>query len=96
MNMEIQAKFDELAKQFNVNAEAVKRMTDGVLSRIEYFGKERFVALSSEEQRAVLHEAVIHWFNAQQKLTNDYLMNRNGCRDRLQKEVWNEIKKSQK
>lgn len=93
MDMNIQAQFEAIAKQFNVNQEALERMCNGVVSRIKYFGIERFKKLNEEEQRKVLMEAVQHWFAAQQKITNDYLMNRNGCREKLQNQVWKEIQK---
>ncbi|AUE22666.1 hypothetical protein Ah1_00125 [Aeromonas phage Ah1] len=96
MDMAIQAQFDAIAKQFNVNRDALERMTNGVVSRIKYFGIEKFKKLPEAEQRVILSEAVAHWFHAQQKITNDYLMNKNGCREKLQKQVWKEIQKQQK
>lgn len=92
MALKIEQCVSDLAKQFGLDEIALQLFTDGVISRINHYGIEKFKKLSKPKQIEILQAACLHYIESSKKMMEEYKNNTNGARDKLISDVYDELK----
>ena len=82
----------EFAKKNDISLGALESLTQGVTSRIQSFGIEKFNSLPYAQRIIVLNEAVQSYFEWAERYHSDLENNTNGAFDNLLSEVYELVK----